>query len=296
MKKRLKNKIATSDAVLSLYPIHEAIAILGKTGYDAIELWAQNLDVQLLNKKTSMDKIKSALEQAGMTGTIHAPLKNLFAKEPYKYNICSKNVRLRIESIQANLRAIDYTHKLGFNVITIHPGHTDSPEDKADNEYWNLQIDAFKRLALHAGEFGVKIGMEPMEHRPKEFVMEPAEVDLLIGTVASENLGITFDLIHAYSHGVDKPVEFLDKMHKNIFHVHMSGHSKEKNHVPFSMTIIDHQYLDGVLLKLVDKHTEIISIEGTMKGLVKETKKSQQEVVKSNLDYIHRELKALHLE
>ena len=293
---KLKNKIATSTAILSLYPVHEAVDILGKTGYDAIEIWAEMLDIQLKSDQTSMQQIKEALERHSMTGVIHAPLKDLSVPEPYKYNICSKDAKLREKSIQENLKALGFAHELGFDVVTVHPGHIDRPEENVDMDYWQLQIDAFKKLAKRAEELGVRIGMEPMEHRPREFVMEPKHVDKIIQAVQSPNLGVTFDLIHAYTHGTEKPVEFLDGLHKNIFHVHMSGHSDKKNHVPFSMTIIHHFYLDKVINKLVGNgYSGIISIEGTLKGVMEETGENQKKTVKENLEYIYRELKSLHL-
>ncbi len=294
--KKLKCGIATSNHILNLYSIHDAIDILGKAGYDAIEIWAQRIDYDIKKRQTSITKIRSAIERQEMTGCIHAPLKNLLSKDWHKYNITSKNVKLRKESIDAVLRSLEYAKKLGFEVITVHPGHTDQEGETVDKEYWDLQIAAFKRFAKRAEQLGVKIGMEPMEHRPKEFVMEPKQVDRVINAVNSKNLGITFDLIHAYSHGVNKPIEFMDAHHKNIFHVHVSGHCKEKNHVPFSMTNINHLYLDKVLHKLVTKYRGLISIEGTTHNIKKQTKTHQKQTVKENLAYIHRELKALHPE
>jgi sugar phosphate isomerase/epimerase len=113
--------------------------------------------------------------------------------------------------------------------------------------------------------------------------------------VKSKNLGITFDLTHAYQHGTKKPVEFLDAHRKDIYHVHISGYSKIKNHVPFHMTEMPVSYLDKVLKKLVEYHKDIIAIEGDIKRIMKVTKTAQKMVVKKNLDYIHKELKSLHL-
>ena len=292
---KLKNKIATSSHILSLYKIHEDVNILGKTGYDSIEIWAQELEFQLKKKLTSIQKIKYTLKKNKMIGVIHCPLKNLLVSAPYKLNLCSKNKKLREESIKKNLQAIEFANKLGFEVITVHPGHTDFPKEKADNTYWKLQIDAFKKLAEKAEKLNVKIGIEPMEHRQREFIMDPPQVNRILKAVKSKNLGITFDLIHAHSHGVNKPIQYLDAHRKDIFHVHVSGHSKKKNHVPFHMSEISSYYLDKVLKKLVEYHKDIISIEGDIKGLMKETKTNQKTVVKKNLDYIHRELKSLHL-
>jgi sugar phosphate isomerase/epimerase len=293
---KLKNRIATSNHLLSEFPIHEAIDILGNIGYDAIEIWSGELKQELETSHTSIEQIKQSLQKHKMTGAIHCPLVDLSSPDQYKYNLASKDKELREKSIRENMLALEHAHELGFEVITIHPGRTDNPDDSADEEYWRLQIDAFRQLSKRAEELNVRIGMEPMEHRPTEFVMEPKHVDKILKEVQSPNLGVTFDLIHAYTHGPDAPVEFFDGLHPNIFHVHISGHSKIKNHVPFSHTIIHHFYLDKVLNKIVGNYTGIISIEGRLKGLMEETKENQEKVAKENLDYIHKEMKALHLE
>jgi sugar phosphate isomerase/epimerase len=274
--KKLKNKIAISDKILSCYPTHDAVDLIGKMGYEAMK----------------------ALKNNNMTGVIHCPLRNLSVPKPYKYNICSKDAKLRNESLKETIKAVELAKKMGFKVITIHPGHTDKKGEKADKKYWELQIDAFKRFAKRAEKLNVKIGLEPMEHLPKQFVTEPKHADRIIDAVNSKNLGITFDLIHAYTHGVKKPIEFLDGLHPNIFHVHVSGHTKKKQHAPFSMTIIPHSYLDKVLNRVIKKYSYsgIISIEGHTFGLEKQTKTRQKKIAKDNLAYIHKELKALHLE
>ncbi|MBU2560779.1 MAG: sugar phosphate isomerase/epimerase [Nanoarchaeota archaeon] len=296
MQVKLKNRIATSNHILSLYPIHEAADILGKTGYDAMEIWAEELELQVRQRTTSVAKIKAVLKKRGMAGAMHAPLRELIAKEPYKYNICSKDATLREMSIKRTLDALDFAKALGFGIVVMHPGHTDSPDDKVDMQYWELQVDAFQKIARHAENLGVKVGLETMEHRPKEFITESKHVDKILKAVNSPNLGVTFDLIHAYTHGVDRPIELLDSHHPNIFHVHISGHSKDKTHVPFSMTIIHHFYLDKVLERLVKNYSGMISIEGHTKGIVEQTKYHQKQVVKENLEYLHREMKSLHRE
>jgi sugar phosphate isomerase/epimerase len=164
---KLRNKIATSSHILSLYPIHEATDILGKAGYGAIEMWAEELDLQLKHKKTDLAKVKSALKRNRMVGVIHAPLYDPHSPNHDKYNICSKDEARRERSINAHLHALDIAKRFGFRVMTVHPGHTDKKGENADSRYWSLQIDAFKTIARHAKKYGVRIGMEPMENRQR---------------------------------------------------------------------------------------------------------------------------------
>jgi sugar phosphate isomerase/epimerase len=293
---KLKNKIATSSHILSLYDIHEAIDILGKAGYDAIEMWAEELDLQLKHKKTSLQKVRSALKRNRMVGVVHAPLYDPGSPSHDKYNLCSKDEAVRARSIDAHLHALDLAKRFGFKVMTVHPGHTDDAGERADKAYWYLQIAAFRKIARYAKRCGVRIGMEPMENKPREFITESKHVYKILDAVSMSNLGVTFDLVHTYTHGEHAPLEFIDKMHKSkIFHVHISGHTSQKTHVPFFMTRIHHRYFDRVIGSVIKNYSGIISIEGAIKGVLPVTKSNQRMVVRKNMEYIHKEMTSLHL-
>ncbi|NQU78542.1 sugar phosphate isomerase/epimerase [Candidatus Woesearchaeota archaeon] len=293
---KLRNPIVTANAILSCFSTAEAMDILAKAGYQGMEVWADSLDKEIEQGRTSIEDVKAALERNRIGGVIHCPLRDWKSPER-KLSICSKDEHWRKKSLELNLKAIDLAHQLGLRIITIHPGHTDEDGETADDEYWQLQIDAFRQLTAHAEKRGVFIGFEPMENRPKEFVTEPEHAQRILHEVGSVNLGITFDLIHAYTHGEDMPIEFLDWMDEQIFHVHVSGHSENKTHVPFHMTEMNHSYLDKVFQKLADKgYDGFISIEGHTRGLCEQTGEHQKEIIEKNLEYIHKEIKALHLE
>lgn len=293
MPQKFHLKIATSSHLLAKYSLHEAVEVLGKIGYDAIEIWAVELEHQLKHKLTSFAKIHGALHKHRMSATIHGPTKDYATGE--KLNICSKNAKLRQKSLRKNFKALTFAHKLHAHVITIHPGHLDPHAEKVDNKYWALQIDAFKQLTKKAAGLNLDVAIELMENREHEFVMEPPEVHKIIKAVKSKHLGVTVDITHAFTHGMDKPIEFLDHCRETIFHAHMSGYAKHKTHVPLHMSIIPSEYLDNALKKLVQHHAGWIAIEGYLKGIMPDTKANEKKVAAENLEYILRELKSLHL-
>lgn len=293
MPQKFRLRIACSSHLLAKYKLHEATEILGKIGYDAIEIWAVELERQLKHKLTSFALIQKALRKHRMTVTVHGPTTDFETGE--KLNVCSKNAKLRNKSIQKNLKALDYAHKLGSHVVTIHPGHLDSHEHKMDKKYWDLQIDAFRKLTKKAEKLNLDLAIETMENRPLEFVKEPPDVHRIIKAVNSGHLGVTVDITHAFTHGMDKPIEFLDGCKEHIFHAHMSGYSHKKTHVPLNMSIIPSEYLDKALKKLVQHHAGWIAIEGYLKGIMSDTKSNEKKMATENLEYILRELRSLHL-
>ena len=58
MPQKFRLKIATTSRLMSKYSIHQAVAVLGEIGYDAIEIWADDLEYQLAHNRTSIEKIQ----------------------------------------------------------------------------------------------------------------------------------------------------------------------------------------------------------------------------------------------
>ena len=129
MPQKFRLKLATTSHILNKYSIHDAVSVLGETGYDAIEIWSTDLEKQLEADKTSFEKIRNALFKNKMTGTIHGPILDHESPDKTKYNLCSKIKKLRDRSIKKNLLALSFADKLGFKVVVVHPGHTDKADE-----------------------------------------------------------------------------------------------------------------------------------------------------------------------
>lgn len=292
---KFRLKIATASQVLNRFPLHEAIALLAETGYDGIEIWATDLEKQLADKTTSRELVRTSLINNRMDALIHGPVTDHESTDKTKYNISSRIKRLRDKSIEENLLSMDFADELGSKLIVVHPGHRDNPGDEADTEYWDLQIDALKILAGKAGQMNMKMAIELMENRGKEFVTLPEDMLRILNAIDSGNTGITFDITHAFTHGPDKPAEFLESLKTQIFHVHISGYSDYKTHVPFYMSSLPSGYLDAALNKLVRHYSGFITVEGHLKGIMDDTRENEKMVATMNMEYILKELKSIHL-
>jgi sugar phosphate isomerase/epimerase len=280
---------------MNKYRIHDAITVLGETGYDAIEIWSTDLEKQLEDNKTSFEKIRNALFKNKMTGTIHGPTVDHESPDKTKYNLCSKNKKLRDRSIRKNLLALEFADKLGFKVVVIHPGHKDKADDIVDQEYWDLQFGAIKKLAGKAERLNLDLAVELMEKRGKEFVTEPSSMFKIIKEINSKHVGVTVDITHAFTHGLDKPLEFIESSGDLIFHAHFSGHGAKKTHVPLHMSTIPSEYIDKALKKLTQYHAGWITIEGHLTGIMDDTKENEKMTAAKNMEYIMKELKSIQL-
>lgn len=295
MPQKFRIRLATTSHILNKFSIHEAVSVLAGIGYDAIEIWSSDLEKQLTAEKTSLEKIRDALFKNKMTGTIHGPLADHESPDKTKFNLCSKVKKLRDKSIRKNLLALNFADKLGFKVVVVHPGHTDKADEDADREYWDLQIDALKILTKRAEKLNLDLAIEVMENRGKEFITDSPSMHKILKAINSEHAGVTLDITHAFTHGQDKPVEFMESLKEHIFHAHFSGYSDKKTHVPLHMSTISSEHLDNALKKLVQYHAGWLTLEGHLIGIMDDTKENEKKTAAMNMEYILKELKSLQL-
>lgn len=295
MPQKFRIRLATTSHILNKFSIHEAVTVLAGIGYDAIEIWSSDLEQQLADDKTSLEKIRNSLFKNKMTGTIHGPLADHESPDKTKLNLCSKKKKLRNKSIRKNLLALNFADKLGLKVVVIHPGHTDNADEDADQAYWDLQIDALKILTEKAEKLNLDLAIEVMENRGKEFITDPSSMYRILKAINSEHAGVTVDITHAFTHGLAKPEEFIESLKGHIFHAHFSGYSEKKTHVPLHMSEIPSEYLDNALKKLVQYHAGYLTLEGHLIGIMDDTKANEKVIAAMNMEYIRKELKSLLL-
>lgn len=280
----MNNIISTTTAVLSAYPIHEAIYLLKKEGYSGIEVWYESFARQERQGITSYAKIKKALIKTGLKGVVHAAIKDAAGN---RLNICSKDEKLRKKSIRDTLASINLARQLGFHLVNLHPGRTDD-EKENPKEYWPILKESFKPLVESAEEGSIILAVEIMEQRPREFVVHAEDLKRLISYFKSENLGATLDAVHALTHGEEFPLKHMDELGVHLRHFHASGFYgvDAKTHCPFRLDEKHLDYFRKILKQLILDYDGIITIEGTIKGMLHENKENQLKVIKDNLEFI----------
>ena len=144
----------------------------------------------------------------------------------------------RKTSIRKSLEALGYADRLGFSVVVIHPGHTDSADERADDDYRALLTDALRALVKKAERLKLDLAIELMEKRKREFITGPEDILAILKELGSQRAGVTVDITHALTHGPDKPAEYIEALKKHIFHAHFSGYGERKTHVPFHMSSV----------------------------------------------------------
>jgi sugar phosphate isomerase/epimerase len=280
----MNNIIATSSHLMSAFPIHEAVKVLKKEGYTGIEIWYEDFRRQEKSGESSYADIKKAIIQTGLKGVIHAPIIDSAGR---RLNLCSKDEKLRKKSIELNLDSIALARQFGFHLVNLHPGCLDKVSDDPEN-HWHLLFDSFKQLLEKAEEGKIILAVEAMEQRPKEFVMHAEDLKKLILHFKSDNLGATLDVVHSFTHGEEFPLKYLEKLGVHLRHFHASGYYGKdgKTHCPFRLDEKNISYFRMILKKVMLEYDGIMTIEGTVKGILSETRENQLKAIQDNLYFM----------
>lgn len=236
-------KTATSTDVIRHLPFKDALQFIRDTGFEGVEIWMGHVHQSGLDAS----EVKDLLDTHGLDYQVHADVRDV--------NLTSINPGIREESIRQTKETIEFCRDIGAGLLTLHPGRM-SPSKDVPEDLWPVQIGTFREIAAHAEKSGVKIGIENMEKRSKEFINAAADVNRLIKAVDSPYIGLTLDLAHC--HSVEDVPEYLDKIDVPVFNVHISQASIKKMHLPFSSTAPGLINFEPVLRKLSSMYTGMI--------------------------------------
>ncbi len=251
-------KIAASTATTRELPLLEAVGLVRDLGYAALEVWAEHIRDQGF----SPARLRSEAEARGLAVTLHGPSHDL--------NITSTNPGVRLESQRQYLASLETAAKMAAGIVVMHPGaRSSSGDDPAD--FWAPMEDFFGLAAARAAQLGLCVGVENMERRALELVTDLDLAARLVRRVGAPSLGLTLDLAHLLYNG--SPAA-LDGLEQHIYHVHVSGSTHERAHVPLAQGIFDPR---PALESLRRFYGGIVAIEGFVRARARE-------VLAENLD------------
>lgn len=266
-------KTAISSKVLQGLPLTEIIEYAAWLGFDGIELWMH----QLADCGLSLKQVKKCLQMNYLSCQIHAETRDT--------NLASTNPGIRAESLRQAILAIECASYLDAPVITIHPGRLTSKKDLSSREdLWDLQIKAFGELARLAAQTRLIIGIENMETRDKEFIVQEEHLSRIIKSVGSHSLMATLDIAHLYSMG--NLYDSLDNWTLPLVNVHISQASSQM-HLPIHAGppgAIDYTRVFPVLAR---RYSGFLVVEGYQPGKEKDNARKSMEWLKSFDEFIH---------
>jgi sugar phosphate isomerase/epimerase len=245
-------RIAASTTTTRDLPLLHTLDAAAALGYDAVEIWVE----QLWEQEAAPERLAAEAAARGLGLTMHGPTRDL--------NVTSTNPGIRAESQRQYLAALDEAAALRADVLVLHPGATSSAGDDP-SAFWSPLEAFFGQIAERAHGLGQRVGIENMERRPLEFLTDPGSVVRLLQRLRSPSLGLALDVAHILYNG-DALV--FDGLEAHICHVHLSGSTPKKVHVPLDEGVFD---LQPALAGLRRFFTGIVAIEGYVRGRERET-------------------------
>ncbi len=238
-----------STKVLRDYPLEDAIYIAADQGYQAIELWVD--DVHQLHP----DRIIQLTDRLGLTRTVHLLTEDL--------NIASFNPGIRKESLRQQAEGLRCAAQLGAGAATLHPGRK-TAKTRTMEEAWACQTEAVRELAWVAGELGVTLCVEGMEKLNGEFILSCEDLAALLARCDVPGLSVTLDIAHLHTLG---NVQTLLQQAKAlpVGNVHISQSRGSKPH----LTLFDPAgEIDcrGALAVLDTFYQKTVIVEGYVSG------------------------------
>lgn len=258
-------RIAASTTTTRDLPLTEVLDAARDLGYDAVEVWAEHL----WDQRMPPGRLGVEARARGLALAVHGPTRDL--------NVTSSNTGIRVESQRQYLAALDDAAAMGAEIVVLHPGALSSSGDDPA-AFWPPLEAFFHEVAGRAEALGLRVGIENMERRRLEFVTAPHLLAGLLRRVNSRCLGMTLDVAHVLHNG-DGLV--LDGLEPYVYHVHLSGSTRERVHVPLDEGVHD---LAAAVSRLLGFYRGIVAIEGYVRGHERETLARNRRAVARLLD------------
>lgn len=260
----MKFRIGMSSWSLLLHPILKATEMIGKRGFESIELWAERPHAYPGSLEYSTkSRIRNIIKNYGMHASIHAPF--------HDFNIATVYPGIRKQIMHDFIEVLEFANFLECSTVTMHPGFISTHPG-----YQKLIPIAkegsrviLEKCSDSAEKFGLRIGFENMTIPPPSTYMHKfgttiGELLRSIREIQSKRLGITLDPGHLNVNRGDFKA-FINKAGKNLVQVHVSNNdgSGDQHQLPGRGTI-DYRSLLITLEKIGYKGDLTLEIEPSL--------------------------------
>ena len=201
-------KLAISHQVLWNFSLGTFLRFADEN-FDGIEL-VDEPKTNAWELREDIDSLKDSLSTTDLRVTLHATYRDL--------NIASIHPGVRGLSVSEVNKSIELAHKIGAEVVTVHPGKVAGRKIPRTDSMVHL-VKSLKELSASAEEFGLLLAVENMAGEKKLCKTVPEILEIL-GAVDSEKLGVTIDFSHVYLMAIS-PKRTVDSLGKKIFNIHL---------------------------------------------------------------------------
>jgi D-psicose/D-tagatose/L-ribulose 3-epimerase len=196
-----------SDALLPI------CASLKEIGFDGVELPVFNLDLDY----AAIGKRLDAMDLKRTASTVRSR----------DDNPISPDAAVRAKGVELSKRSLDCCAAAGVETL-VGPLHSAigvfSGKGPTDDE-WKWGVDSMRQVAEHAGEVGVKLGVEALNRFECYFLNTHADAARFVREVDHPACGMMYDTFH--SNIEEKDIDAAIKVGGDkLFHIHISENDR----------------------------------------------------------------------
>lgn len=227
----------TTTMVFYSKPLDEAIGAISRCGFDYAELWMDQVRREFPDRPEKA--VRAILDKHGMKATVHCPIMDV--------NIASPNVGIRNESIRQLLDCIEFARDIRARLVVVHPGRRFSLKD-SEEEHWQIQVDALRRVYDKGTSLGVTLALENMEiDKEIASVRDYSDMLRVVRDCDLPDLKVTLDTAHLRD--TQAVLRFIEKLGPRIVHVHVSDATDRALHLRIGRGTLDLQQVARALGK-----------------------------------------------
>jgi protein FrlC len=221
-------KFAFNTRILRFHPLADAIDLVAKAGFCAVELMADRPHafpddltaekLSALNVCLSERKIKVSNLDAGTVTSL---------VEPHNPSWVDEDWQKREQRIRYTLDCIRLAAAMGVSQVSTQGGGP-IPQGTTHRESWRVFVATMHRVLPLARKLNVQLLIQPSP----EMLIETSDhlLELLAELDHHESLRVTFDVVHLYCAGED-PVNTWDKLKDHVGLVRLSDAAEDRSHV-----------------------------------------------------------------
>ncbi len=197
---------------MKVEPLETTVKRLVKYGYKALEIQGEPY-------KYDPTEVKKLLNGHGVRcwGSVTLMLD--------ERNLLAKDENQRAKSVTYVKDCIRMVGELGGDVISVVPGTVGKivPDSTPENE-WDWCVAALKEINAYGREYGVKIGIEPINRFETYFVNRGAQALALAEAVAPD-CGVCLDIFHMNLEE-DDPIGAIHEVGSRLVNFHVADNNR----------------------------------------------------------------------
>ncbi|WP_410013244.1 fructoselysine 3-epimerase [Sodalis sp. C49] len=208
-------------------PLEQAFKDAHELGYDGIEIWGGRPHAFAPDLKAGdIRQVKELARVYQLPIIGYTPETNA-----YPYNMMIGSERMRHESLDMIMLAMDMAREMGagFTLISAaHAGYLATPA-----EIWPRLVDNLRELSAYAENIGIDLLLEPLTPYESNVVCSANDVLRVLEAVPSPRLHGMVDICAPFVQG--EPItSYFDKLGERLRHVHIvdSDGASDSHYIP----------------------------------------------------------------